>query len=345
MATTLSRHFPLSDSGTDSLTVCSIISLLSLRTPPPSAPLENSANFQDEYLPYLTATQITPLQVIQSILPLFRNVSGNQEKSVIVCLPATATRVGLPFSSIQSMSAAGTLRATEVLRREIAAAGMTGKSESMKNINVVVVEVGAFDVGPPPGPDEVYRSMEQWSVSEKLTYGPAFAAISHHSSAPQSRWESFKGHFSDSTPYGVRRKPTNAKVFVDSVVCVVTNGASGVSFLGCNVGLGKLRNLVMGHRFSVGAGSHTYKYASFLPSLILDALLNIPHLLIALRNSLLPVERAAPPLDLPPAESVAPVYPAEAIAWQEESTSDAGSEAESGTDASASWVRLPGREA
>ena len=129
-----------------------IISLLSLSAPVPGldAPLEH-ISLQHTYLPYLTATQITPLQVIQALLPLLRTGSARSrdkgKKSIIICLPATDARVGLPFASVQAMSAAGTIRAAEVLRREIRVAATTEHSESMKNINVVVVDVGKLDVG------------------------------------------------------------------------------------------------------------------------------------------------------------------------------------------------------
>ncbi|KAJ3924826.1 MAG: hypothetical protein NXY57DRAFT_1033393 [Lentinula lateritia] len=62
------------------------------------------------YLPYKTQTQLTPLQIIQPLLPLLRNPHG---------LPAVKTRVGLAFSDLQSMREVGTLRAAKVLRKEI----------------------------------------------------------------------------------------------------------------------------------------------------------------------------------------------------------------------------------
>ena len=174
-------------------------------------------------------------------------------------------------------------------------------------------------------------------MSEKLTYGAGFAAISH---PPQSKWESLKGQLGDHAHYGVPRKPTDVKVFLDSIACVVSNGRLGPTFFGFNIGLGWIRNLIRGERFSIGAGSHTYKYASFLPSLILDALLNIPHFLVGLRNAMLPVESPSAPADLPPVEPpVAPI----ATEQHDDTSSEAGSEADAESnpgESSHSWVRL-----
>jgi hypothetical protein len=220
-------------------------------------------------------------------------------------------RVGLPFASMQAMSAAGILRAVEVLRREINVASLTDKSESMKNIRVVIVDVGLFDVGQPSAnlpPEHIYKAMEDWSPSEKVTYGPAFASILHGIPPPTSRFGAFSTLFQSGYRYGVARRATNVRVFVDNVVGVVTEDNRGATLFA--LGLGKIRNWIRGERFSVGAGgkyngtdvtvriahldlissANTYRVASHLPSLILDSLLNIPHILISIRNRILPVE-------------------------------------------------------
>ncbi|THU84909.1 hypothetical protein K435DRAFT_783587 [Dendrothele bispora CBS 962.96] len=305
LASTLSRRFPISFAGDPYASpashpyIHSVISLLTLSVPTIHAPFEH-ISLQDHYIPYLNATQITPLQVIQSLLPLFRNAPCKGKKSIVVCLPATEARVGLPFASIRSMGAASTLRAVQVLRREINLAALTGKSESMKNIKVVVVDVGTFNVGPPSSnylpPQDVYKAAEKWTASEKITYGPAFAAISHSGTVVSNgrrTWSSMfggGGRNGGQMQYGVPRKPTDVGVFVDNIVGVVSNGAYGPSFLGLGLGIGKIRNWIRGERFSVGAGAHTYMVASHLPSLVLDTLLNIPAFLIGIRNALLPAQ-------------------------------------------------------
>lgn len=237
----------------------SIISLLSLSALVPGldAPLEH-ISLQDTYIPYLTATQITPLQVIQALLPLLRTGSARSrdkgKKSIIICLPATDARVGLPFASVQAMSASGTVRAAEVLRREIRVAATTERSESMQNINVVVVDVGAFDIGssfkslPPEG---IYKAMEGWSASEKVIYGPAFVSIMCEKPVPTTFWGRF---FVKDHHYGMLRKPTDLSILTNNLVGVVSGGRYGPSLFGVGLGLGYIRQWIRGERFSIGAG-------------------------------------------------------------------------------------------
>ncbi|KAE9397356.1 hypothetical protein BT96DRAFT_921555 [Gymnopus androsaceus JB14] len=304
LASTLSRRFPVTAAGDPYASpashpyIQSVISLLTL--PPPSlhAPLEH-VSLQHSYMSYLNVTQITPLQVIQSLLPLLRNahVPNHGKKTIVVCLPATEAHMGLPFSAVQSMSASSTLRAVEVLRREIDVAGLTGKSETMKNIKVVVADVGAFDLGGGSPPQDVYKAMEKWTASEKVTYGPAFVSMAHQPASTSGRsWMMvFRGQ-------GVARKPTDVSVFVNTVVGVVSNGRYGYSSVVQRLGLGKILNWIRGDRLSVGAGAKTYRVASLLPSLILNTLLNIPAFLISVRNSLLTTQ----PFIRPPASTPAP---------------------------------------
>ena len=264
LSSTLSRRFPITASGdphaapSAHLYVHSVISLLTLPSPsvtPPPAPLEH-LGLQDTYSAYLTATHITPLQVIQAMLPLLRAnparsrdaLSNNLGKrSVVVCLPAIDARVGLPFAGAQAMSAAATLRAVEVLRREVKMAALTDTSASMKNMKVVVVDVG--DVGEPamagePVP-EVRKGVEEWTPSEKVAYGTAFEAL-----------------VEEGTHYGVRRQPTDVSVFVNTIVDVVGGGGRRTSKhpIGAliQLALDRLRNFVRGDRVVVGAGGkHT----------------------------------------------------------------------------------------
>ncbi|KAJ7221046.1 hypothetical protein B0H12DRAFT_1151998 [Mycena haematopus] len=359
LSSALSRRFPITTTGDPFVApsahpyIHSVISLLSLASPAIHAPMEH-ISLRSAYLPYLNATHIVPLQVIQALLPMLRtgpNRGRNgPKKSIVFCLPATVARVGLPFSSMQSMSAVSTLRAAEVLRREVNIAALTDKSEAMKNIKVVVVDVGAFNFGPLDTfvpPTEVYKAMEGWSSSEKLTYGPSFASLSHEVSElpTKSRWSPV---FSEAHSYSVPRKPTHVNVFVDSIVGTVSGGQFGPSIFGIGLGIGRLRNWLRGERFSVGAGANTYKFASFLPPLLLDTLINIPHFLISVRNALLPVQpfiRHPPPL--PPVER-APEPLAAARSEGDESSNDlseTGSEADiesnSGDGAGVgTWVNL-----
>jgi Fungal family of unknown function (DUF1776) len=257
LTSTLSRKFPVNVPGDPHASpsshpyIHSVISLLTLPTasaPLHPTPLEHLP-IQSTYLSYLLATHITPIRVVQALLPLIRtspprardSVSNNHgSKSIIVCVPATDARVGLPFSSAQAMSAAATLRGVEVLRREINAAALTDTTGSMKNIKVVVVDIGFVGSSVPQSllPQDVYKAMEEWTPSEKVAYGPAFSSIVE------------EGH-----QFGVPRKPTDVSVFVNSLVEVVSGGSKGGGWaFTLRLGLGRVRNWIRGERFAVGAG-------------------------------------------------------------------------------------------
>ena len=157
------------------------------------------------------------------------------------------------------MAAASTLRAAEVLRREINVAGLTDKSESMQNIKVVIVDIGTFNVGTsessgPLPPEGIYKAMEAWTVPEKMTYGPAFAAIMQGQRPILSRRQQIKAVFNNGRDCGYPRKPTNLSVLSDNLVSVVSDGRFGPSLFGFNLQLGRVCNRIWGERFSIGAG-------------------------------------------------------------------------------------------
>ncbi|KAJ7164781.1 hypothetical protein C8R43DRAFT_988485 [Mycena crocata] len=367
LSSALSRRFPITAAGDPFVApsahpyIHSVISLLGLVPPAIHAPLEH-ISLRSGYLPYLNATHVVPLQVIQALLPMLRTgpTRGHDrtKKSIVVCLPATAARVGLPFSAMQSMSAASTLRGVEVLRREINIAALTDKSEAMKNIKVVVVDVGAFNYGPLDSfipPAEVYKAMEGWSSSEKLTYGPSFASLSHAVAElpSKSRWGST---FSEAHKYGVPRKPTHVSVFVDNIVGTVSGGRFGPSMFGIGLGIGRIRNWIRGERFSVGAGASTYKFASFLPPLLLDTLISIPHFLISVRNALLPVQPYVRPPPHFPRVQPAQEAPPEVEVIRTEGDESSGDLSETGSEpdiesnygdgtGGGSWVNLKKNQA
>ncbi|KAJ2967894.1 hypothetical protein NUW54_g13373 [Trametes sanguinea] len=109
LASTMSRRFPITAAGDPHapaaahLYVHSIVSLLSLPSPStalPPAPLEH-VNLHGEYLSYLQATHIAPLQLLQALLPLLRatparakdaRANGLGRQSSVVCLPAIDAR-------------------------------------------------------------------------------------------------------------------------------------------------------------------------------------------------------------------------------------------------------------
>jgi hypothetical protein len=355
LASTLSRRFPINVPGDPHASPSSrpyIHSVISLLTLPGSSVTTRLTPFehlplQSTYLPYLLATHITPIRILQALMPLLRtsparardSFSNNQgSQTIIVCVPATDARVGLPFSSAQAMSAAATLRGVEVLRREINVAALTDTTESMKNIKVVVVDVGSVGSSLPQSltQQDVHKEMDEWTPSERVAYGPAFSSVLE------------EGH-----QYGVSRKPADISTFVDPLVEIISGGRKGgrCHFTLC-LGFGKIRNLIRGERFSVGAGASTYTLASYLPSGILNTLLIIPHFLVSVRNSLLPVAPAIPqpvpekPL-VPPAVATAPPAPdvaeaAEELSDHEASASETGSEADVESNSSgveSSWIQ------
>ena len=219
-------------------------------------PLEHLP-LEPTYLPYLTSTHIVPLQVIQALLPLLRSSparardalsNGTGKQSIIVCLPVTDTRVGLPFAGAQAMSASATLQGLQVLRREINIASLsTANPEAMQNIRIVTAEVGTIDTDgrhqhrhrESSGPVDIQRSMEDWSASEKSVYGQSFLTVN-----------------GGSVHVGKSRKPTPVSHFVRTIVHII-NGQSYGS--GPNIPLlasafYKLKSWLRGDRISVGAG-------------------------------------------------------------------------------------------
>ncbi|KAG6334766.1 hypothetical protein ID866_4318 [Astraeus odoratus] len=290
LASTLSRRFPISAAGDPYVPspyhplLLSIVSLLAMPTSSlhcTPAPLEQ-ISLRGTYLPHILSTHIAPLQTLQALLPLLRADAQRtrSRKSIIVCLPAADALVGLPFNGVSAMSAAATLGALNVLRRELLSV------QGMGTIRVVTVDVGSvgLSVGRHPNPP----AMEDWTPSEKLAYGPAFSALSETVGA---------------------RTPEDVSGFVDNLVGVISEGTkttgAGKSVYGIRVGLAyeKIKDWVRGNRFSTGAGAGTYMIASLLPVRLLDTLLTLPQVLVGIRNGLLPV----PPRRFVGVEKVAPM--------------------------------------
>ena len=77
----------------------------------------------------------------------------------------------------------------------------------------------------------------------------------------------------------------------------------------CTVGLVRSFSLIyVGVGVGVDAAAGTYAAASRLPAIVLDAILNLPYLLISIRNALLPIAPhvIAPAPPAPPAPAPAP---------------------------------------
>ena len=196
------------------------------------APFEQ-ISLRSTYLPHLLSTHIVPLQTIQALLPLLRTDASRSygQKSIILCLPAADARVGLPFGSVRAMGAAATIRAADVLRREIAAA------HGMNAIRIVIVDVG--EVGSSASDPGVKVNTDDWAPSEKTTYGAAFGTLRETRGS---------------------RVPTDVSTFVDCLVAVASAGtkarSSGRVVFGIGLGLvyEKVKDWMRGNRFSIGAG-------------------------------------------------------------------------------------------
>ena len=181
------------------------------------------------------------------------------------------------------MAVAGLIKGIEVLRREVG-----------NDPKVVIVDVGSLKADPK---DAVSKEQEKkpeldvaaltraWSASERLAYGPAYeVAVGRAIEGPPRHKKR------------VRRTPEDVQVFVDAILGVVQAGRPWAVYRPSELYI-RVRAWWRGNRFGVGAGAHTYTFASWLPTVVLEALLNLPGWLIALRNRLLPL----PPPPVPPA--------------------------------------------
>ena len=227
---------------------------------PPVGPLEH-VSINDDYLPYLQITHITPLRVIQGLLPYLRTTPARAQdalsnnlgrKSVIVCLPVTDTLVGLPFASAQAMSAAATQRAVEVLRREIRVSAAAQTSAALKNIKVITVDVGAIGYQSQGNPNKIMEAMDDWSAGEREAYGLAFSNLA-----------------AGGSQFGISRKPSNPKVFVDAISRIIKDGQDEFGF-NFSLYMSKLKEWFHGNRVIVGAGGRFLKlvlkfYSFFSP--------------------------------------------------------------------------------
>ena len=237
--------------------VHSVVSLLGLSQFSALAPLEH-IQLQGEYLKYLNATHITPLHIIQALLPLMRNSpsrtrdaikNGKGKKSIVMCIPLVSAYVSFPFMGPCSVSAAANIRAVEVLRREVRVAASTGGAEGMNDIEVVRLEVGALDISPFAGRPLDYDPKEytkSWTPSEKLAYGPA--------------WDFLLSKVNKDDPSAgnkCKSKAPKVEVFVGDLVQIVSHGrVCCVSFCGLRLHVGSAFDWLRGGRYAVGDGGN-----------------------------------------------------------------------------------------
>ncbi|KIO32470.1 hypothetical protein M407DRAFT_241378 [Tulasnella calospora MUT 4182] len=117
-------------------------SAASLPGDPPASIVDMS--IPKEYLPHLVATHLTPLNIIQSLLPLFRtsNKKANVKPTIVVALPGGPESTGLVGQqAATAMSNSAMAKGLEILRREIAL------TPDVAGTRVVVIDVGKLAAG------------------------------------------------------------------------------------------------------------------------------------------------------------------------------------------------------
>jgi hypothetical protein len=284
----------------------SCISLLSISPNPIPTPLER-LDLSSSYLPILYETHITTLAVIQRILPLFRVATGRQgvgkskhaaaQTSVVVLVPAVASRIGVAFDGARAMAVAGLIKGVEVLRREIGSdtkvvlidVGTIADSSKDSNTGTSRSEQGGSDE-----PDIVTLT-KAWSASERHAYASAYETALIHSSTispstPSKRHR--KRHIS-------KRPPTDIDTLISTILPLVHGHKSSRPHWHPLWVLSHIqrswRNLYLylrGYRIHIGAGASTYTLASLLPIWLLDGILNLPTYLVSWKHKV-----QQPPLD------------------------------------------------
>ena len=235
--------------------VYSIISLLTLpSTSLIPAPFEHLL-LSEAYESYLKETHIVPLQAVQALLPLFRNDSVRSQdamysfggrRSLIFCVAAADSRVGMPYASAQAMSASATVRGAEVLRREL---GQVTDSH-MRDVRVVVADIGAIgDTAPlnlsALNNEDLTRSISSWSLGEQRAYAGSYSA--------------FLNALSQRMP----RRTTSVETFVRSLVDTVGRNIAkdeqaSTFAIGLRLWTFSIKRHIRGDRFSVGAGGELH---------------------------------------------------------------------------------------
>lgn len=254
------------------------------------------------YLPLMYETHLTPLAVIQGLLPLFRIAVnrqglGHKQKqcigstSIIILVPAVASRVGVAFDGARAMAVAGMVKGAEVLRREVG-----------EHVNVLLIDVGSVVSSETEDTASSTKGSEKeldiigltraWSASEKREYGPAYeAALVHaasNSNSSGSRSKRLKkAHHS-------RRRPTDIDTLVSTIVPLIHVYRGHARSLWNPAEVFKhfsrrwlrMTLYLRGYRISIGAGARTYTFASLLPAWFLNSILRIPTTLIGWKDKL-----------------------------------------------------------
>ncbi|KAG8872838.1 hypothetical protein FRC20_008985 [Serendipita sp. 405] len=292
------------------LTTC--ISLLSLSDPMNAtqhspSPLER-LDLSNAYLPLLFETHVTPLAVIQGLLPLFRvatskqSLGGSSSKfsnstpTIIFLVPAVASLVGVAFDGARAMAMGALVKGIEVLRREIGS-----------DMNVILCDVGTVvdeetDKNAKEEELDVVALTKAWSTSERRAYGPAYeAALVHASAVIPKNADGNKSSKRSKRHHHTRRRSTDVETLISNVLPLIPSYSyrhhsshnALITFINPTPALTRIWRrfylYINGYRICFGAGAGTYSLASWmLPAWVLDAILAFPERLVRWRYALMP---------------------------------------------------------
>ncbi|KAG8880075.1 hypothetical protein FRB98_005343 [Tulasnella sp. 332] len=266
LQSTLSLRFPLAPgdpyrtpSPSELPALVSLVSLLSLT---PSGSQHTSRNLStlpisNDYFPHLIATHLTPLAIIQSIIPLFRatrkKTHDNGRASIIITLPGGPSSAGLVGQDpAPAMASAAMAKASEILRRELSV------SSDLTGTRVVVIDVGEVSVNPSAHPSS--RSSHGCCSARRPTdarqLSDAIARVAGGSMQPCAVDLGTRSNFGQTIEISLRT-------------------------FGLNI-----RDWWRGDRFSIGSGAAVYSLASYLPTRALDFILLLPERMISYRDQM-----------------------------------------------------------
>lgn len=210
------------------------------------------------------------------------------------------------------MAVAGMVKGVEVLRREVG-----------EHVNIILVDVGSIASPETEDSNSLTKGSETeldiigltraWSASEKREYGPAYeAALVHAASNPNTSGLHAKR---SKKPHHIRRRPTDLDTLVSTIIPLVYLHRGHIrSFWSPTEILKHFSRAwqrtvlyMRGYRITVGAGAHTYTFASLLPAWLLNGLLHIPTRLIRWKGKLIhPSTRSPNRATTPEREHVSP---------------------------------------
>ncbi|KZV90087.1 hypothetical protein EXIGLDRAFT_720664 [Exidia glandulosa HHB12029] len=268
---TLSIRFPTNTPGDPYLPPSSphppyihaLVSLLALeqQLPAPVEALEGQAE-------HLQRTYLTPLAVIQALIPLLRTTPGpvpqpaKWSRSIVLCTPLPP--ISTPYNLSTSATNAATHSLAATLRSELASAG----------VRVLSVQMRASDVRMTAS-----AMMHAWTGSQRNVYGPMFSEVMQAERRVM-----------------LALPPTYTASLTAGIINAVSRGAPP-AVLAQSFSVKKLWRLVCGtctsqwrgSAFTLGSGLTTHAMARSLPSVLVDILLAVPVLFASLRNAVLPL--------------------------------------------------------